>query len=51
MGQKEYQIDYSASEEPLVILPLCVGVAVLHGEFFRWFSRLDGGGDKSSSSS
>ena len=46
MEQKEYQIDYSASEEPLVILPLCVGAAVLHGAFFRWFSSLDGGNEK-----
>jgi len=46
MEQKEYQIDYSEGEEPLVILPLCVGAAVLHGAFFRWFSSLDGGDEK-----
>ena len=31
MEQKEYQIDYPTGEEPLLILPLCVGAAVLHG--------------------
>lgn len=45
MEQEEYQIDYPTGEELLLILPLCVGAAVLHGEFFRWFSGLDGGGN------
>lgn len=43
MEQKVYQLDYPAGEDPLLILPLCAGAAVLQGEFFRWFSGLDGG--------
>lgn len=46
MELKEYQIDYPGGEEPLLILPLCVGATVLHGEVFRWFSGLDGGAEE-----
>ena len=46
MEQKEYQLDYSAGEEPLLILPLCVGAMLLSGKVFAWFSSLDGGRDE-----
>lgn len=48
MEQKEFQIDYPAGEEPLLILPLCVGAAFLSGEFFGWISALDGGASETS---
>lgn len=38
MERKEYQIDHH--DEPLLILPLCVGALLLSGEFFAWLSGL-----------
>lgn len=38
MEQKAYQIDHH--DEPLLILPLCVGALLLSGEFFDWLSGL-----------
>lgn len=48
MEQKEFQIDYPDGEEPLLILPLCVGAILLSGKFFRWIAALDSNASETS---
>lgn len=40
---QEYQIDYKWEEEPLLVLPLCVGGMLLSGKLFGWLRSLDPG--------
>lgn len=41
MEKKEFQLDYKWEEEPLLVLPLCVGAMLLSGELFGWLNSLD----------
>lgn len=41
MEKKEFQLDYKLEEEPLLVLPLCVGAMLLSGELFGWLNSLD----------
>ena len=44
MEKREYRIDYQWEEEPLLVLPLCVGGMLLSGELFGWLNSLEPGG-------
>lgn len=41
MEQTEFRIDYKWEEEPLLVLPICIGAMLLYGEIFNWLRSLE----------
>ena len=41
MEKRKFQMDYNWEEEPLLVLPLCVGGMLLSGELFGWLRSLN----------